>query len=139
MTVHGKDTYVSLGGQDLSAFTNNTEWNESADSHDSTTYGRKRKTYNGGLLDGTVTISGVYDTTESEGPRALIRPFLGEKTTFVYRPEGTGDGLPEDSVEVIVTSYQQTSPVADNVTWTAELQMTGDITSTDQPTGTTGE
>lgn len=132
--VHGKNTYVSLDGTDLSPFTNNTEAPEEADTHDTTTYGKDNKTYAGGLKDGTFTISGIYDSDETAGPRAVIKPIIGATVPFIFRPEGTGDGLPEDSADVVVQSYSETSPVADMITWTAELQRTGPTTSAPQPT-----
>lgn len=128
---HGKDTYVSLDGTDLSAFTNNTQYTNTADSHDTTTYGKNAHTFKGGLKNGTCTISGVYDDGMA-GPRATIQPMVGTNVPFVFRPEGTGSGLPEDTVDVLVTSYQETSPVADMVTWTAELQLSDDVTTADQ-------
>lgn len=127
--VHGKNTYVSLDGQDLSAFTNNTEGTLEADSHDTTTYGKNDKTYAGGLKDSTFTISGIYDSDETAGPRAVIRPMVGTVVPYVFRPEGTGSGMPEDTMDVLVTSYQETSPVADMITWTAELQRSGPTTT----------
>lgn len=129
--VHSKDTYVSLGGDDLSAFTNSTTYNRSADSHDVTTYGKNSKVYAGGLKDGTVTIGGTYDSSAT-GPRAIIAPLLGTTVVFVFRPEGTGAGKPEDTVDVLVTAYNESSPVADMVQWTAELQMSDDVVSAAQ-------
>ena len=47
-------------------------------------------------------------------------------------PEGTGSGKAQTSVGVLVKTFNESSPVADNVTWTSELQMTGPIDETDQ-------
>lgn len=130
--VHGKNTEVDLDGNDLSAYCNNTEWSREADTHDTTTYGKDSKTYEGGLKDGTVTISGTYDNTASTGPKAVIEPLLGTKVPFVMRPEGTGTGRPERTVDVVVSSYEETLPVADMITWSAELQLSDDVTDTAQ-------
>ncbi|WP_106180115.1 hypothetical protein [Prauserella shujinwangii] len=129
--VHGKGSYCSLDSVDLSTFVNNTEYTNSADSHDTTTYGKNAHTFQGGLKNGTATISGIYEDGAT-GPRATIQPLIGTVVAFVWRPEGTGTGLPEDTVNVLVTSYQETSPVADMITWTAELQLTDDVTTIDQ-------
>lgn len=130
--VHGKDTYVSLDGDDLSAFTNTTTYNRSADSHDVTTYGKGSHVFAGGLKNGTATIGGIYDNTAVTGPRAVIRPLLGTVVDFVFRPEGTGAGKPQDTVDVLVTAFNESSPVADMVQWTAELQLSDDVASTSQ-------
>lgn len=39
--VHGKDTFISLNGSDLSTYTNTSELSRSADRHDVTTYGKQ--------------------------------------------------------------------------------------------------
>ena len=130
---HGKDTFVSINGSDISAFTNNTTFGDETDTHDTTCYGNVRKTYQSGLGDGTITISGVYDDGAT-GPRAVLKPLkaTGAAVTFIYRPEGTGAGRAQSSVSVIVKTFNESSPVADNVTWTSELQMTGLLNETDQ-------
>ena len=129
--VHGKSTYISLNAIDISAFCNTSTFTRSADSHDVTTFGSNAHKFQGGLLDGTSEIGGIYDNTTS-GPRDVIEPLIGTNVTYVRRVEGTGSGLPQDSVEVLVTDYVETSPVADMVTWTATLQLSGDVTSTNQ-------
>lgn len=129
--VHSKDTVITLDGEDLSAFTNSTTYNRSADSHDVTTYGKGSKVYSGGLKDGTATIGGTYDSSAS-GPRAVIAPLLGTTVPFVFKPEGTGTGKPQDTVDVVVTAYNESSPVADMVQWTAELQFSDDVASISQ-------
>jgi hypothetical protein len=128
---HGKDTVVKLNSVDLSAFCNSSEFTRSADSHDTTTYGADDHAYDGGLGDAKVTIGGLYDDGAT-GPRATIEPLIGTKVTFIRQPEGTGPGLAQDSCTVLVTSYVETSPVADMVTWSAELQVSGAVDSTDQ-------
>lgn len=132
--VHGKDVYLSLDTTDISHYCNNTEWNREADSHDTTTYGATAHTFKGGLKNGTATIGGFYDSDATAGPKATIEPMVGTVVELIHRPEGTGDGLPEDTVSVLVLNYQQTEPVADMITWTAELQFSGDVTTTSQST-----
>jgi hypothetical protein len=129
--VHGKDTYISLAGSDLSAFTNTSELSRSADSHDVTTYGKSSHVYAGGLLDGKASMAGVYDNGAT-GPRDTIEPLIGTVVTLIRRPEGTGSGKPQDSVSVLVVGYVETNPVADMVKWSAELQCSDEITSTNQ-------
>ena len=129
--VHGKDTYISLNAVDLSAFTNTSELGRTADSHDVTTYGKSSHVYAGGLLDGKASMGGIYDNTAA-GPRDTIEPLIGTIVTLIRRVEGTGSGKPQDSVSVLVTGYVETNPVADMVKWSAELQCSDDVTSTNQ-------
>jgi hypothetical protein len=129
--VHGKDTFVSLNGSDLSAPSNSVEFGRSADSHDVTGFGKDAHVKQGGLLDGTCTISGTYDNGAAS-PEAVIEPLLGTNVTLIYRPEGTGSGLPQKSVSVLVQEYTETAPVADMITWAVSLEFSDDLTKTTQ-------
>jgi hypothetical protein len=61
--IHGKDTFVSINGVNLSAYSNKTEFKRTRDSHDVTTFGNNVHIYQGGLGDGTATLEGIYDNT----------------------------------------------------------------------------
>lgn len=130
---HGKDTAVDVDGNDLSAYVNTSEFSRSVDSHDVTTYGKDGHTFAPGLTNGTFTMSGIYDTSTSDGPRAVLEPLLGSAAVTVLRqPEGAGSGLPQDSFSGLLTSYVETNPVADMVTWSADFQISGDVDTTAQ-------
>lgn len=130
---HGKDTVFLLGGNDLSQYANDTSFGDETEANETTTYGNSRKTYKAGLGDGKITVSGIYDDGAS-GPRAIIKPLkaIGDPVTYVLRPEGTGSGRAQSSVSVIITAYNESLPVADVISWTCELQMTGTLNETDQ-------
>ncbi len=129
---HGKDTVATLGGNDLTQYSNNSQLEFTADSHDTTTYGKQAHVFSGGLKNGTGSISGFYDTTAVTGPRAVLKPMVGTVVQLIHRPEGTGAGKPQDKVNVLVTKYTQTHPVADMVTWAVDLQFSDDVDSTPQ-------
>jgi hypothetical protein len=125
--VHGKGTFISLDAKDLSAFTDSSELNRSADSHDVTTYGKNAHVYQGGLKDGKASMSGTYDNTAVTGPRAVIMPLLGTVVPLIRQTEGTGSGKPQDAVDVLVTGYVETNPVADMVKWSCEMVLSDDV------------
>jgi hypothetical protein len=129
---HGKDTYVSVDGDDLSAYTDMSEFTKTGDSHDVTTYGKDSHVYQGGLLDGGFTMGGTYDSTAGTGPRAVLEPIVGTVVEVIRRPEGTGSSLPEDTFDALVTKYTESNPVADMVKWTAEFQISDDVDSSAQ-------
>ena len=118
--IHGKDTYVSLDADDLSTYV--------------TTFGNQGHRKQGGLKDGTATIEGIYDNTASTGPQAVINPLIGTVVELIYRPEGTGSGLPERTVDVLVQEYTESSPVADMVTWSVSLEFDNVVDYTPQAT-----
>jgi len=129
---HGKDTYVSLDGDDLSAYVDSSDFEQSADVSKLTTYGKDSHVYGGGTKDATFKMSGTYDNTAGTGPRAVIQPLIGTTVELVRRIEGTGSGLPQDTVDVVVKKYTESSPAADYVKWTCECQCSDDVDSTAQ-------
>lgn len=131
--VHGKTNYVSFNGTDISAFCNDTKREREADVHDLTTYHptRKGKVHGGGLLSGKFTLSGKYDDTVT-GPQAVIEPQLGETVVLVLRPEGTGSGKIQHTMDVVVGKYDETIPVADYIMWSVELTTSGDPVTINQ-------
>lgn len=130
--VHGKGTAVSLDANDLSVYGTSVEYSREADTHDVTTFGKNSKVYQGGLLDGTATIEGLYDNTATTGPAAAIEPLLGTTVDFEYMPEGAGAGKPSKVVSVVVNTYEESAPVADMITFTCELQFSDDVAITAQ-------
>src|SRR5688500_14028077 len=111
--VHGRVTFVSLDGDDLSTYSNNVEFTRKADVHDVTTFGNTAHCRAGGLLDGSATVGGIDDAHGALGPRGAgaLRP-VDQTVELIYRPEGTGTTRPERTVSVVVGEYVKTSPVA---------------------------
>lgn len=130
--IHGKSAVVTVDAVDLSTFTNNVAFNRSVDSHDTTTFGQSGHTYAPGLTDGSVTLSGIYDDGVAGAPTKLRALLGGANVTLIYRPEGVGAGKAHNSCSVQVTSYSESAPVADMISWEAELQISGSVTITDQ-------
>jgi len=130
--IHGKNTFISLNGADLSPYVDTSDLKRGSDEHDLTTYGKSAHVVGGGLLNGSGSMSGIYDNTAGTGPRAVIRPLIGTTVTLIRRPEGTGVGKPQDSGTVLVKSYVETNPVADYVKWSCEMTLSDTVTSTTQ-------
>lgn len=135
---HGKTTSTKINAIDISPHTRNAEWKRAADTHDVTGYKASdtdtAKNYIAGLTDGTCTISGMYDTDATTGPAKVLEDCIaaGVAVEFAYAVEGIGTGKPLRTCDVIVSTYNETAPVADIVTWTADLQITGAVTRTTQ-------
>ena len=130
--VHGRHTIITIDGDDLSAFTTTSEIDRQSDEHDVTTYGKNAHVFEGGLLTGEATVSGIYDNTAATGPRAILEPLIGTVVPLVRKPEGNGTGKPMDTVDVLVKGYKETNPVADMVTWEASLRLSDDVVSSTQ-------
>ncbi len=130
--VHSKLTVWKIGSNDISQYCNSSNLKQSADSHDTTTYGMNSHRYDGGLSDGTVSLGGFYDSTASTGPRAVFTAAKGTVVEVTHQPEGTGSGKPQDVFDALVTDYTEDKPTADYVTRSAELQISGDVDDTAQ-------
>jgi hypothetical protein len=128
---HGRDTVIIIDGHDISPYCKTSELEASADTHDITGYGKDSYVFSGGLLTSKMSLGGWYDDTSS-GPKAVLEPLLGTTVTLVRRPEGTGSGLPQESVSVVVGKYVETNPYNDIIAWSCDLQGSDDITRTTQ-------
>lgn len=129
---HGKDTVLIIGGTDISAYVTKSVFDRGADEHDITGYGKQSHVVRGGLRVGSLTFEGWYDTSAGTGPRAVLRPLLGTVTTYDRRVEGTGTGRPKDAGSGHLKKYVETNPVNDIVTWSAEMTLSDDVTSSVQ-------
>lgn len=97
------------------------------DMAETTTFGATSKTFQGTLRNGdTISISGKWDSALNTQLVALLG--LATSSTFEYHPAGTTASLPKVSGECFVASYEVSSAVADLVTFSASLQITGAVT-----------
>lgn len=131
-TVKGKRMVVLINGTDISQFCDSNEHHKKADIQDITGYGKNAHVKEGTLLDGNGNIGGTYDNSAVAGPRAILNALVGQTVPYIRRPEGTGAGLPQDAVSVVVGEYYETAPVADMVRWTCALEYSDEINSTPQ-------
>ena len=137
MAIHGKDTAFSLedsAGTTLriiDPYLTNVAFSRENDTHDTTTFGKEGHTFIAGLTNGTITIDGFWDKTADVGLATVLDALVGLDTitlAWEYGPEGRTAGLVKYSGECILGSVDHTSSVADLVTTTASLQITGDVT-----------
>ena len=129
--VHGKDSVFKLdnsGGSltDISTYVNSVDFPETADVAETTTLGDGSKSYIVGLKDATLSIRGLWDSTLD----GILGAVVGQSATlsFEYSPEGTTGGNVKYTGECILTSYSQSSPVGDVVGFSADMQVSGDVT-----------
>lgn len=113
---------------DISAFIDSVSGiANTTDMAETTTFGSTSKTFQGTLRNGdTISISGKWDSVLNTQLVALLG--LATSSTFEYSPAGTTASLPKFTGECFVSSFEVSSAVADLVTFTASLQMTGAVT-----------
>jgi hypothetical protein len=129
--VHGRHTVIIIDGHDISTHCNTSDLTRKADKSDLTGYGADDHEYGGGLGDGSASIGGVYDSAAG-GPAAVLKPLRGSVVEMIRRPEGTGTGKPQETVDVLVEEYSESNPVADYIKWSTKLQPSGAIVDTVQ-------
>jgi len=129
---HGKSTKISVDGDDLSAYSNTSEFERGADEHDVTTYGKDDHVWQGGLKTGKFTMGGVYDSTAVVTPKVILPPLLGTVVEVIRQTEGIGTGKPTQTFDAHVAKYVETAPVADMISWTAELTVSDAVVTTAQ-------
>jgi len=128
---HGKDSVFKLdnsGGSltDISAYINSVDFPETADVAETSVLGASSKSYIVGLKDSTIAIAGLWDATVD----GILGAVVGQSATlsFEYSPEGTASGKIKYTGEAILTSYSQSSPVGDVVSYSADFQVSGNVT-----------
>jgi len=125
---HGRLTYFKINSVDLSAWCDSCDFNDEADLHETTTYGKSAKTYAPGLSNATFSVGGLYDSAVG-GPEATLRPLKGAAATaFEFGPEGNAAGKKKFSGNALVKNFNISPPVGDMVRWRAEVQVTDTVT-----------
>lgn len=133
---HGKNAVFKLDNSsgtlvDLSAYLDEASMPRSIETGETTTFGSSAKTYITGLSDATISLSGKFDSTLDSHMSGIISALSAgtiDSVSFEYGAEGSASGRVKYSGEAVVTSYEVSSPVADVVTCSIELQVTGAIT-----------
>lgn len=126
---HGKKTAVLLNGTDMSPFLNEATSTQEIETAETTTFADQDKTYIVGLADGTISTSGLFDSSAGASDAVLSGLIATEDNTFTVLPEGTVAGTRAILANGQMTSYEISSPVADVVAISAEVQADGGLYS----------
>ena len=127
--VHGKSTHFAIDdtagtSRDISDTLTSVDFPETIETAETTAFGATSKSYIVGLRDATLSVSGIWDAT-------VDGYFIGTEPasrSFIYGPAGDGSGNVKYSGEALLTSYSISNPVGDVVTFSADFQVTGDVT-----------
>ena len=129
--VHGKSTDFELddtGGtsRSLSNVLTSVDFPETIDTAETTAFGATSKSYIVGLRDATISVSGLWDATV-DGYIIGTEP---ASRTFIFGPAGSTGGNVKYTGECILTNYAVSNPVADVVSFSLDLQVSGNVTRT---------
>jgi hypothetical protein len=124
---HGKKTAVLLNGTNMSPFLNEATTTQEIETAETTTFGDQDKTYIVGLADGTISTSGLFDSTAGASDAVLSGIIAQEDNTFTVLPEGPIAARRAIVANGQLTSYEISSPVGDVVAISAEVQADGGL------------
>jgi hypothetical protein len=124
---HGKATAVLMNGTNMSPFLNEATTTQEMETAETTTFGDLDKTYIIGLADGTISTSGLFDSTAGASNAVLSGAIGQEDNTFTVLPEGATRTNRSILANGQLTSYEVSSPVADVVAISAEVQADGGL------------
>ena len=124
---HGKNTVVLIDGNDFSTYFNEVTAALSVETAETTTFGSNgAKSYVVGLKDATATLSGFFEGSATGTDQALAAAIGTGTPLITIGVEGGTVGLDTLSLVGIETSYEVSSPVADVVSVSAEMQAEQD-------------
>lgn len=124
---HGKKTAVLLNGTNMSPFLNEATTTTEIETAEVTTFGNEDKAYIVGLSDGTISCSGLFDSTAGASNAVLTGLIANEDNTFTVLPSGVAAGNPAVIANGEMTSYEISSPVGDVISISTEVQADGGL------------
>ena len=127
--VHGKSTDFELddtGGtsRSLANVLTSVDFPETIETAETTAFGATSKSYIVGLRDASISVSGLWDATV-DGYIIGTEPAT---RSFIFGPAGSTSSNVKYTGECILTNYSVSAPVADVVTFSLDLQVTGNVT-----------
>lgn len=118
--------------RNISPYVKTIDNNQSRDANDTTCKGATGKTYRGGLTDGEVRITGLWDDTASVGTRTVFGVIKATSTGNIQSievgMEGIATGDIKETFAGVLTQYDESSPVDDLVAFTATIKISGAVT-----------
>lgn len=135
--VHGKNTHFALGTAatkattvDISESLDSVDFPEEIEQAETTTFSstRNRKTYISGFEDGTISVSGKWNSGVDEHLHALKQV---DEVAFDYGPAGGAAGAVKYSGTCFMTNYSRSSPVGDVTSFSATFQIDSDDVTRD--------
>ena len=121
---HGKNVKVYVDEFDFSSYFNDVSASTTVETAETTNFGSSAKEYIPGLKDGSVSLSGLFESTNGEGTDSYFDSILGEtvKQNIIIAEEGHALGNRAVMLESDSTSYEVSAAIADVVQANAEFQ-----------------
>jgi hypothetical protein len=126
---HGKNISVFIDEYDFSAYFSDITAADKVDTADITAFGAAGKAYVIGNQDGTVSLSGFFESTASTGTDQYFAGVKGSTTKqkVVVALEGATVGTRAVMLQADASSYQVSASVGDAIKASAEFQASESI------------
>lgn len=126
---HGRFAEITVNTKALSTFCDSMDLAIDVDMADTSTFTSTWKTALAGLAGGKLDFGGDYDPTVTTGPQAVLTALIGAApfAVLVY-PGGNLTGQVSRSFNALLSSYNESSPIGDKVSFKGSLLVTGAIT-----------
>ena len=123
---HGKNAVVLLDNTNLSTTLTDASVSLTADVAETSTFTASSKTYVAGLKDGTVTLSGYFETTSPDADAEFLAQLGSSGSAYSIAPIGYTRGNPTEFGNVIETSYDRSADIGSVVAVAVAFQFDGD-------------
>jgi hypothetical protein len=112
--------------RNLTTYLNSVNLTRNADLAETSALGSTYKSFVGGLIDGKLPISGLWDPTVD----GYLTGILQLSKDFEYFPAGLGTGNIKEAGKAILTSYEISTGLDGAATFSGEFQIDGAVTRT---------
>jgi hypothetical protein len=130
---HGRLAYLSLAGNDVSAYFETIDFPSEVENTDISGFGQTHRTNLAGMIGATLTVDGHYDAALIAILNAqLALNQAGTPTAVILREGGTASGQTQEAFNANITSIGRGATLDEKVTISLGLIVTGAITDTVQ-------
>jgi hypothetical protein len=128
---HGKSVNVFINEFDFSTYFNDVSSSSSVETAETSAFGTDAKSYISGLLDGTISLGGMFESTTSVGTDEFFNAQLGGVTNqvVIVTPQGHVNGRRAVAMQADNTSYEISGAIGDLVMASAEFQSNKGVDS----------
>ena len=123
---HGKNAVVLLDNTNLSTTLTDASVSLTADVAETSTFTASSKTYVAGLKDGTVTLSGYFESSSPDADAEFLSQLGSSGSPYSIAPIGYTRGNPTQFGNVIETSYDRSADIGSVVAVAVAFQFDGD-------------
>ncbi len=123
---HGHLGEITVNSKALSLYLDSMDTNLKVDTADVTVLTNTYHAFIAGLIGGSVTFSGSYDPTVTNGAPSVLTLSLGTVIPIVVYPAGNNAGQgTSHTFNAIMTDYKETSKTTEKVSISGTFLMTG--------------